>query len=29
VHISHWVKGELYSLEALQEAYNEVMDIPN
>lgn len=29
INISHWVKGEVYSLEALQEAYNEAIDIPN
>ena len=29
IHISHWVKGEVYALEALQEAYNECMDITN
>lgn len=29
MHISHWVKGEVYSLDALQSAVSEVLDIPN
>lgn len=29
IHISHWVKGEVYSLQALQTAYDECMDTPN
>lgn len=29
MHISHWVKGEVYSLEALQSAYSQFLDTPN
>ena len=29
VHISHWVKGEVYALEALQCCYDDVMQVPN
>ena len=29
IHISHWVKGEVYSLDALQAAVAEALDVPN
>jgi hypothetical protein len=28
LHISHWVKGEVYSLAALQASYQVMMDLP-
>ena len=28
IHISRWVKGEVYCLSALQAAYDEMVDIP-
>ena len=28
IHISNWVKGEVYCLGALQEAYDEMISIP-
>jgi len=29
LHISNWVKGEVYSLEALTSCYNIMQEIPN
>lgn len=29
IHISHWVKGEMYSLDALTQCVNEMIDIDN
>ena len=29
IHISHWVKGEVYSLESLTECVNEMLNIEN
>jgi hypothetical protein len=29
IHISHWVKGEVYSLESLTQCINEMLNIEN